>query len=615
MGTVIDLHERDTADSETVVDDRLSGQYLVGEPLLSYLGDEEAVAFVIVNKRGGVTVEREDGGETYKPGRNYRTLVAVTDVRLLVAVGGAGDDGDRTVSVPLSTVTDADTESSFLGGALLVTTDAGEQWSIPCRDDLDPVRSYLDRAKQAWSRVDRLLAEVDERIEASTDCLEDDKYELALETAGDATSVLEHARSELEGLEMGRGVLANADFERREASVRMVQRRAHAGIAAEHRARAREHREDERYRDAHESFEQTLTAHERALAIDAAEPPDEQLRERRSDTERELAALERVPAADAADRLDAARGIDDPERRIEALADALECHRDLLGLCWGPDASFKGDPDAIRDRVVEIVADIVAARIDAVRRSLVAADRLAVRDCPEDALAECDRAAEQLDAARDLAGELLPERLETLDTWAATIDDQRARIDDRRARIDDDDASEIAEATDVTVAGITTVDEPNDTESDDTDVAAEEAATVEAAPASLEERVAALDQSAFTRLIADLWRELGWQTTVFTASVDQYDVMATRDDPVELRMLVWAVHRPDGDLDTAEVDRCATDRANVDRADVAAIVTTGAVPDTVRERASEHNVKLLDRDDLLALLEREALTHLVDETR
>jgi tetratricopeptide (TPR) repeat protein len=605
MGTVINLHERDTADPETVADGRLSGQYLAGEPLLSYVGEEEALAFVIVNKRGGVTVERADGSETYKPGRNYRTMVAVTDVRLLVAVGGAGDDGDRIVPVPLSTITDVDTESSFLGGALLVTTDAGEQWSIPCRDDLDPVRSYLVRAKQAWSRVERRLTEADERIEAAADRLEDD-YEAALETVGDATSVLARARSELDDLEMGRGVLANADFERREASIRTVQRRAHAGIAADHRARAHEYRDDERYREAHESFEQALAVHERALAIDGVEPPDEQLRERRDDTERELTAFERAPAADAADRLEAARGIDDPEPRIEALEDALEGHRDLLGLCWGPDSSFKGDSEAIRDRIVEIVEDLIAARTDAVRRSLVAADRLAVRDRPEDALAECDRAVEQLDAARALAGELLPEHLDTLDTWARSIDDQRARIDDG-------DESETVAATGETVGGITTVDEPDRTA--DIDVEPDEATTVDAAPESLEERVAALDQSSFTRLIADVWQELGWQTTAFTASVDQYDVMATRDDPIELRMLVWAVHRPHGNLDTAAVDRCTTDRANVDRADVAAIVTTGSIPDAVRERASEHNVKLLDRDDLLALLERERLEHLVDDAR
>lgn len=617
MGTVIDVHGSGKTDLDAATDDRLSGQYLADGPLSASVGEDEQVAFVIVNKRGGVTVEREDGSETYKPGRNYRTLVAVTDVRLLIAVGGADADGDRIVSVPLSTITGVDTEKSFLGGALVVATDAGEEWSIPCRDDLDPVESYLERAKRAWSTADRLLAEVDERITAAEDCLETGDYEGALEGADDAISIVAHAREEVGTYEMGRGVLANADFERREASIRRGQRQVHDGIAAEQLALARDAADAERYREAHEHFERASDACQRALAIDADQPSDSDLAERRDDIERELTELESAPAAAAAETLESAREVDEPTERAAALESALDAQRDLLGLCWGPEADFTGDPEQVRERIAGIVEEIVAARLDAVRQSLVAADRLAVRDRPEKALAECDRATEQLDLARAVARELLPERVEMLDTWAETVADQRSRVED-----DDATATAESEAT-TTTAGSVTTESAASTEpvvagiATADDVAAESASETagrddEAEPESLTETLAGLSQSSFTRLIADVWRELGWQTTAFTESVDQYDVMATREDPVELRMLVWAVHRPDDDLDTAVVDRCATDRSNVDRADVAALVTTSAVPEAVRERASEHNVKLLDRADLLALLEREHLAHLVE---
>ncbi|QCC50635.1 restriction endonuclease [Halapricum salinum] len=625
MGTVIDVHGSGKAGLDAATDERLSGQYLADRPLSASVGDNEQVAFVIVNKRGGVTVERKSGSESYKPGRNYRTLVAVTDVRLLIAVGGAGESGDRIVSVPLSTITGVDTESSFLGGALVVATDAGERWSIPCRDDLDPVVSYLQHAKRAWSKVDRLLAEVDERIGAAEDRLETGDHEGALEAADDAISVVAHAREELGTFEMGRGVVANADFERREASIRTVQRRVHAGVASEQVEQARDTAEADRYREAHDHFERARAACERALAIDADEPSEDDLTERQGEIERELRDLEGAPAAAAADVLDEAREIDDPSERAAALEDALEAQRDLLGLCWGPEAAFDGDPEEIRERIVAIVEEILAARLDAVRRSLVAADRLDVRDRGDDALAECARATEHIDAARAVARELLPERVEALDTWAETVDEQRARVqkDDSGTTaavsgVSSDAAAagpttaESTEPTDAVVAGIATVDDASAGSEDDTGppVAGEE---IE--PESLAERLATLDKSAFTSLIADVWRDLGWRTTAFTESIDQYDVMATRADPVELRMLIWAVHRPDGDLDTAVVDRCATDRANVDRADVAALVTTGAVPEAVRERASEHNVKLLERTDLLDLLEREQLAHLIDGLR
>jgi len=624
MGTVIDVHAAGKSDLDAVADDRLSGQYLAEGPISASVGEDEQVAFVIMNKRGGVTVDRGGDSETYKPGRNYRTLVAVTDVRLLIAVGGAGDSGDRIVSVPLSTITGVDTESSFLGGALVVETDAGEQWSIPCRDDLAPVTSYLQHAKRAWSKADRLLAEVDERITAAEDRLETDDHEGALELADDAISVVAHAREELSTFEIGRGVVANADFERREASIRTIQRRVHAGVASEQLTLARDASESRQYRTAHDHFERASDACERAMAIDADEPSDEELADRRAEIERELAALERAPAAVAADALEDAGTNDDPEDRAAALERALDTQRDLLGLCWGPEATFEGDPEQIRERIVGIVDEIVAARLDAVRQSLVAADRLAVRDRPEQALAECDRATEQLDAARDVARELVPDRVETIDTWAETVDEQRARVEDDGSAVTADAASvsgevataagpastESAEPTDGVVAGTTTVQEVAVSEDDATGATAD---SEQGDPESPEEKVAALDQSSFTRLIADVWRELDWQTTAFTESVDQYDVMATREQPVELRMLVWAVHSPDSELDTTVVDRCATDRANVDRADVAALVTTGSVPEPVRERASEHNVKLLEREDLLALLEREELDHLVDE--
>ena len=622
MGTVIDVHGSGKAGLDAATDDRLSGRYLADRPLSASVGDDEQVAFVIVNKRGGVTVERKSESESYKPGRNYRTLVAVTDVRLLIAVGGAGESGDRIVSVPLSTITGVDTESSFLGGALVVATDAGERWSIPCRDDLDPVVSYLQHAKRAWSKVDRLLAEVDERIGAAEDRLETGAYEGALEAADDAISVVAHAREKLGTFEMGRGVVANADFERREASIRTVQRRVHAGVASEQVEQARDAAEADRYREAHDHFERARAACERALAIDADEPSEDELTERRGEIERERAALEGAPAAAAADVLDEAREIDDPSERAAALEDALEAQRDLLGLCWGPEAAFDGDPEEIRERIVGIVDEIVATRLDAVKRSLVAADRLDVRDRGDDALAECARATEHIDAARAVARELLPERVEALDTWAETVDEQHARVqkDDSGTTaavsgVSSDAAAagpttaESTEPTDAVVAGIATASAGGEDETESP------AAGEEIEPESLAEQLATLDQSAFTSLIADIWRELGWRTTAFTESIDQYDVMATRADPVELRMLIWAVHRPDGDLDTAVVDRCATDRANVDRADVAALVTTGAVPEAVRERAIEHNVKLLERTDLLDLLEREQLAHLIDGLR
>ncbi|MFB6189015.1 MAG: restriction endonuclease [Halapricum sp.] len=590
MGTVITLYVRGQEGLREAADERLDGQYLSGEALSTYVGEDEQVAYVLVNKRSGVTVERAEGEETYKPARKRRALVAVTDVRLLVAVGGADGGADRIVSIPLSTIMDVDTQQSFLGGALVVTTDADEAWTIPCRDDLDDVVSYLNSAQRAWSRADRFTAKADERIETARDRLDEAAYDQALDLAGDALSILADGRDILDTFEMGEGVLANAEFEGREASIRTIQRRAHAGIAAAHRARAHDHRSAERFEDAHDRLERAREACEQALAIAADDPPGDELAARLDAIERETNALERAPAMAAEATLATARDVEDPEQRSESLEDALDRYRDLLGVCWGPDASFRGDTDAIRERILVIVEEALDARIAVARQSLVAADRLAVRDQADSALAACDRADEQLDAARTVVDELAPAKSDAIETWRAAVEDQRDRIEGRH----DDDTSEECPAR--------STDDPQATEGDPQATDADptvERADGQQEPASRDDRLAALDRPAFTRLVADLWRSVGWQTTVFTESVDQYDVMASRTDPVELRVLVWAVHRPGGALGTTAIDRCAADRANVEQADVAALVTTGDVPDTVRDRARDHNVKLLDREDLL----------------
>lgn len=611
MGTVITLYVRGQEGLREAADERLDGRYLSGEALSSYVGEDEQVAYVLVNKRSGVTVERVAGEETYKPARKRRALVAVTDVRLLVAVGGADGGRDRIVSIPLSTITDVDTEQSFLGGSLVVTTDADEAWTIPCRDDLDDVVSYLNSAQRAWSRADRFTAEADEQVGTARDRLDEAAYEQALDLAGDALSVLADGRALLGTFEMGAGVLANAEFEGLEASIRTIQRRAHAGIAAAHRSRAHDYRSAERFEDAHDRLERAREACEQALAIAADDPPDDELAARLDAIERETKTLERTPAMAAEATLATARGVEDPEQRSESLEDALDRYRDLLGLCWGPDAPFRGDTDAIRERILVIVEEVLDARTDVARQSLVAADRLAVRDQADSALAACDRADEQLDAARTVVDELAPDEREVVETWRDAVEDQRDRIGEQH----DDDTSEerpkrSTEGPQATNTNPKATDgDPQATDGDPT----VERADGQQEPASRDDRLAALDRPAFTRLVADLWRSLGWQTTVFTESVDQYDVMASRTDPVELRVLVWAVHRPGGALGTTAIDRCAADRANVEQADVAALVTTGDVPDTVRDRARDHNVKLLDREDLLDLLDHEDVSAFLEE--
>ena len=601
--------------------------HVAGAPLESYLGGREATAFVLSSKRGSVTVEREGETATYSSARGYRVVVLVTDIRVLIAVGGADGGDDRVVSVPLATVKRVDSESGrLLGGSLTVETTGGEQWTVPCRGDLDPVVAFLDSGRRAWSHGVRLVDNADERIEAAATSLETGDPDAALSALEEAESVIDRGVDHLEEFDIGPAVADNAGLTRRRRRIRRLRRRAFArrGDRANERAQRRWEQAD--YGATADAMRAAKAAYVDALAVDAPRPSDEDLDERIAALEWRMADLKRTPLAEATAALAGARETVDPLWRAPRSAEALAQYRDLLGLSWGPDASFKGDSDEIRDQVTEIVAEIVPARVDLSRRALAAADRFAARGRTEAALSACDAADAHLDRARSVAAELAPDRVAAIEARRAVVADQRERCAGSATDPGAVAGAAVDSATDPGVDVDTTgggeraspgetapPERETDTpESGPTAVAAESEDAGADAEDGMEARFRALDNGAFTRLVANVWETLGWETSAFTAAVEQYDVIATQERPLSLRVLIWTVHSPEDPIGTATVDRCAADRAGIEHADAAALVTTGAVPEAVRERADEHNVKLLDRADLVALLDREELAHLLD---
>ncbi|QSG07313.1 restriction endonuclease [Halapricum desulfuricans] len=636
MAEIIELPREERSRSNERVDERLGGGYLAEGPLSSYLGNAETVAFVLHAKRGGVTVERDGGAETYKPGRGYRTVVAVTDLRVVIALGGADEDGDRVVPIPLSTVTRVETDSGLLRERLVVRTEAGERWSMPAGSDLDPVVVYLETARETWSRANRFAVRVEDHLATARDRLDAGDPAGARDAADAAVSAIASGREEIRALDLGDRVLDHAEFDAYRADVRAIQRRALADTADEHVERGERAERDGRLRAAHDALEAARDAAERALSIDADEPPDERLRERIETVERDRDRLETRPRERAKTALEDARSVDDPERRARRLADALAAHRDWLGHCWGPSSPFAGDPDEVRAAILEIVDETVDARTAVIDRLLAAAERLRAGGRTGQALSACDRADEQLDAASDLVSELAPDRDDALRATRVEIDHERALIEREAGRAEDgsvsDDRAESGEPPSAgpdsgvstkTVAGVTTkAADPARSERDhghDGDAVREQSSDESGFPDAERDRVAieaeirAMDEAAFRRFVAACWNELGWETTIFAQSRGQYDVMAIRRRLVDLRVVIWTIHDPGGDLDPSVVDRCVTDRDNVRRADAAAIVTTATVPDPVRERADRHGVKLLDFADLLDLVDTDGLADLALE--
>ncbi|MFW6017306.1 MAG: restriction endonuclease [Halapricum sp.] len=622
MAEIIALSDEERSEPNEQVDGRLGEAYLAEGPLSSYLGDDEEVAFVLHAKRGGMTVERDGGTETYKPTRGHRTVVAITDLRVVIAIGGADGGGDRVVPIPFSAVTRVETDSGLLRERLIVRTEAGERWSMPAGGDFDPVVAYLEDALEAWSRADRFAVRVEDHLATAREHLERGGPEAARDAAEEAVAAIAAGREQVRTFDIGDQVLAHAGFDDYRADVRSIQRRALAARAEGHTERADHYEAEGRLRAASEALADALEATEQALSIDAGEPSDEQLQEQIETVRREQDRLKAQPREHARTELDDARSLDDPQRRAERLRDALAAHRDWLGFAWGPKSSFAGDPDEIRTRILEILEELLDARTAVIERLLAAAERLHAGGRTEQALAACDQADDHLDEARRVVTELAPEQKETLTQWRVEIDHRRGLIEretDGTAGGATDDTGSVAggttKAAEWTTPGWVTI---SDEHRSSRDAELGESSGPDAEEAlggdrrvTAEAEIRTMDEMAFTKFVATCWNALGWETTIFAHSSDQYDIMAIRRQLIDLRVLIWTVHRPGRDLDASTIDRCVTDRSNVERADAAAVVTTADVSDAVRERAAKHDIKLIDREDLLDLLEDEGLAGLV----
>ncbi|MEF8784833.1 MAG: restriction endonuclease [Haloarculaceae archaeon] len=122
-----------------------------------------------------------------------------------------------------------------------------------------------------------------------------------------------------------------------------------------------------------------------------------------------------------------------------------------------------------------------------------------------------------------------------------------------------------------------------------------------------------LDEASLTELVADLWAENGWSTTIFSATTETvYDVVALREGEGESedeRLLLWTVHRPDnGALGATVVRRCATTRDSSHGADRATLVTTGTLTSGARSSADELDVTVVDGEELASRLAAAGLT-------
>jgi len=135
-------------------------------------------------------------------------------------------------------------------------------------------------------------------------------------------------------------------------------------------------------------------------------------------------------------------------------------------------------------------------------------------------------------------------------------------------------------------------------------------------PAQLKAILQQMDPYEFEHFVADLWKRMGWETTVSTASADKgVDITARKSRPYEQLLLIQAKrYGPNTTVGSPDVQQYASLRHQFENVDKVLIVTTNGYSRQAREIAEDLNVKLIDGDGLVELINEYDSLDLVAES-
>lgn len=114
-----------------------------------------------------------------------------------------------------------------------------------------------------------------------------------------------------------------------------------------------------------------------------------------------------------------------------------------------------------------------------------------------------------------------------------------------------------------------------------------------------------MDDYDFEHFVADLWGRMGWETEVSNQSSDKgIDVVATRRSPYEEKALIQAKrYGPNTTVGSPAIQQYASLKHQRHGVDKVLVVTTNGFSGQAEELAHQLNVKLVDGDDLVGLVE------------
>ena len=134
-------------------------------------------------------------------------------------------------------------------------------------------------------------------------------------------------------------------------------------------------------------------------------------------------------------------------------------------------------------------------------------------------------------------------------------------------------------------------------------------------PAQLQAVLQQMDAYEFEYFVADLWTRMGWETEVSSAAGDKgVDVIARQSMPYDQLLLIQAKrYGPNTTVGSPDVQQYASLRQQFENVDKVLIVTTNEFTQQARETADQLNVKLIDGERLVHLIEQHEALDLVAE--
>lgn len=119
----------------------------------------------------------------------------------------------------------------------------------------------------------------------------------------------------------------------------------------------------------------------------------------------------------------------------------------------------------------------------------------------------------------------------------------------------------------------------------------------------------------FEHFVADLWEQQGWRTEVEQQSNDAgVDVRAIKTTPYQQKQLIQAKrYSSSTKVGGPDIQQYYGLKDQEQGVDSAIIVTTSSFTRSARERANDLNVKLVDGDDLVSMINAQNAYSLLDQ--